>query len=186
MIQEVRPDILSVATNGPSHAASAPRPPSFHCGSPGLGNFATHFFDLLRLLSGSEAAWVSAGIDGRGTPNTRGHQFKDPGGFGMAVMRNGFRAFLDCSEDTGVQYLTVLAGEYGRVVIDELNASYVVRARPFGKPRECPLTQYPEPMEIVPFLAVPHDIPDLTARALANLMGGGTSACTVEDGIQAL
>jgi len=163
-----------------------PRHAYFHCGSTGLGNFGTHFFDLMRMVSGSEATWVMAGIDQTGTPNVRGSQFNDPAGFGVVIFKNGFRGFLDCSEDTGVQYLTIIAGEYGRIIIDELNAIWTVRARPIGKSRECPFTQYPERTEEIPFSVEPHDVSSLTANALRQLLGDGQISCTVEDGIKAL
>ncbi|MDA1001593.1 MAG: Gfo/Idh/MocA family oxidoreductase [bacterium] len=157
----------------------------FHSGSTGLGNFVVHVFDLMRQLSGSEAAWVSGTLDQTGTPNPRGAQFVDPAGFGMVMFRNGMRAFVDSGEDTGVQYLFVLAGTHGRLIIDELNASWELRLRT-EETRDAPLTRYGSDMALVPFDGGPHDIVELTRENIRELSGDGPLSCTVEDGMRSL
>ncbi|MEE9276161.1 MAG: hypothetical protein V3V62_12715, partial [bacterium] len=136
-------------------------------------------------LSGSEAAWAMGALDATGTSNPRGAQFEDPAGFGTLVFQNGLRAFVDSSEDMGVQYFIVLAGTYGRVEIDELNRTWRVRARP-PELRSAPLTRYGTPMETVPFDGDEFDIVSLTRECLRELAGDGPLSCTVEDGMRSL
>lgn len=159
---------------------------TFHSGSTGLGNFAVHAFDTMRMLLADEPDWVSASIDRTGTPNPRGAQFKDPAGYGVIHFKGGARGFVDTSEDTGIQYQYLLAGEYGRVLIDELNDLWEVRAR---KPedRALPFTRYGTDMPSVPFKnPVPFDIVDLTRRAIENLMSDRPVLSTGEDGLKSL
>jgi len=157
----------------------------FHSGSTGLGNFVIHAFDLMRYLTGAEPAWVSGGLDHTGTTNPRGAQFADPGGFGLVMFDNGCRGFVDSGEDTGVQYLFVLATTYARITIDELNGLWMVRARSVPD-RRAPLTRYGLPMAPVPFDAQPWDIVDLTRGALVELAGDGPISSTPDDGLRAL
>lgn len=158
----------------------------FNCGSTGLGNFTSHFFDTARMLSGSEADWVAGWLDRTGTVNPRGERFVDPAGYGFIHFRNGARFTADTSEETGVQYLFSIVGEYGRILIDELNNSWVIRARSAAD-RELAFTRYGAPMPIVPFVSEgDFDIVQLTARAQAELLAGGAISCTGEDGRKAL
>lgn len=157
----------------------------FQSGSTGLGNFVIHAFDLMRYLSGSEASWVIGRLDRTGTPNPRGVRFRDPAGYGMLEFKNGMRGFVDSSEDTGVQYLFVLAGVYGRMIIDELNGVWEIRARSQEK-RALPLTRYGEPMDPVPFSARPYEIVDMTRGGIRNLLSDEPLRCTVEDGVRSL
>lgn len=157
----------------------------FQCGSTGLGNFVIHAFDLMRFLSDSEAGWAIGMLDKTGTPNPRGLQFRDPAGYGMVVFRNGLRCFVDSSEDTGIPYLYVLAGTYGRIVIDELAGSWQVFTRP-PEMRAEKLTRYGTPLAPVPFGGGVYDIVELTHNGLVELVGDGPLSCTVEDGIRSL
>jgi len=157
----------------------------FQSGSTGLGNFVIHAFDLMRFLSGSEAAWVTGALDHTGTPNPRGEQFKDPAGFGIVVFQNGTRGFVDSSEDTGVQYLFIVTGTYGRIIIDELNGLWEMRARR-REFRSLPLTRYGETMEPVLFESAPYDIVQLTREGIRELAGERALSCTIVDGIKSL
>lgn len=157
----------------------------FQSGSTGLGNFVIHAFDLMRYLSGSEAAWIMGALDHTGTPNPRGEQFEDPAGFGMVVFENGMRGFVDSSEDTGVQYLFIIVGTYGRIVIDEMNGLWEMRARS-QELRSLPLTRYGETMEPVRFESGPYDIVQLTREGIRELSGDGGLSCTIEDGLKSL
>jgi predicted dehydrogenase len=158
----------------------------YQSGSTGLGNMGTVFFDTMRFYADSEAAWVLGFIDRTGTPRVRGPQFVDPGGYGLLQFQNGIRGFVDTSEDTGVRYVLHLVGAYGRVVIDELNNTWVVEARPQAE-RQQPLTLYVTPMEVVPFPVLePWDVVALTSRALANLVSGAPVASDGATGLRAL
>ncbi|HMA05263.1 MAG TPA: Gfo/Idh/MocA family oxidoreductase [Methanomicrobiales archaeon] len=159
---------------------------SFSMGSTGIGNFPLHFFDTARFLTGSEPGWAVGFLDSTGTPNPRGKQFIDPGGYGIFGFRNGARFFFDSSEDTGVQYLFEIVGSYGRILIDELNDVWQIRARPEAD-RTIPFTRYGTGMPLVPYQRdAPHDIVKLTAAAIAELAGGGPVSCTGDDGLRAL
>lgn len=158
----------------------------FSCGSTGLGNFVSHAFDLMRYVFEAEATEVVGWIDRRGTPNPRGAGFVDPGGYGIVGFAGGQRGFVDASEDTGVQYLFNFVGEYGRVVVDELNNVWTLRTRT-AETRELPFVRYPAETAAVPFEpSEPYDIVALTGRGLAELAGDGPLACTAADGLKAL
>lgn len=158
----------------------------YQSGSTGLGNMGTVFFDTMRFYAASEAAWVLGFIDRTGTPSVRGPQFVDPGGYGILQFHNGIRGFVDTSEDTGVRYVLHLVGAYGRVVIDELNNTWTIEARPEPE-RQKPLTLYIAPMEPIPFQVVePWDVVALTSRAFLNLVSGSPVACDGEIGLRAL
>lgn len=157
----------------------------FSCGSTGLGNFVGHFFDTMRYLSDSEPDWVIGCLDKTGTINPRGERFKDPAGYGIVQFKNGTRCFVDSSEDTGVQYSFQLVGTYGRIIIDELNNSWLIRARN-SELRKNPLTRYGLPMEIIPFESHEIDIVDLTSKAITELLSGDPVSCSGDDGIKSL
>ncbi len=158
----------------------------YQSGSTGLGNMGTVFFDTMRFYADSEVAWVVGFIDRTGTPSVRGTQFVDPAGYGLLQFQNGIRGFLDTSEDTGVRYLLHLVGVYGRVIVDELNNSWIVEARPEAE-RQKPLTLYVAPMERVPFdLDEAWDVVALTSQAQSTLVSGGPTTCDGEAGLKAL
>lgn len=155
---------------------------SVQCGSTGLGNMAGHFFDNMRFYADSEVEWVIGCIDPTGTPNPRGAQFVDPGGYGILYFKNGLRGFLDTSEDTGVPHVCHMAGTYGRVVIYELSDSWKIFSRS-QEDRNLPLTKYVTQLKEIPFtLETRFDIVDLTALGIAELLSGATISCTGEDG----
>lgn len=158
----------------------------FHCGSVGLANQGTHVFDKMRYLSGSEPQSVIGFIDQTGTPNVRGSQFEDPGGFGIVLFENGTRGFVDTSEDTGVPYVLQLVGTFGQAYVNELQNIWRLSARS-EEDRAAPLTRYVLPLEEIPFETKDHfDIVELTKRALTELLGDGPISCTGEDGMKAL
>lgn len=157
-----------------------------HSGSTGLGNVGSVFFDNMRFYADSEVDWVIGFIDQTGTPSPRGRQFIDPAGYGMVHFQNGVRAFLDTSEDTGVQYICELVGTHGRVVIDELSDEWRIRSRT-NEDRSKPLTLYVLPMPAVPFeLETRWDVVELTSKAQTALLSSETVACDGEQGFRAL
>lgn len=158
----------------------------FSCGSTGLGNFAIHFFDTARFLTDSDPSFVLGLLDKTATRNPRGEQFVDPGGYGIIHFKNGVRFFIDTSEDTGVQYSFQIVGTYGRVIIDELNGSWQIRARSDSNKKE-PLTRYGTDMRLVPFRnQEKFDIVTLTRRALAEMCSGGPISSSGADGLKSL
>jgi hypothetical protein len=85
-----------------------------------------------------------------------------------------------------VQYIFTFVGQYGRVVVDELNNSWAIRTRLAGT-RDLPFVRYPAGTEAVPFEpSEPYDIVTLTGRALAEVAGDGPIRCTATDGLRAL
>lgn len=157
----------------------------YHSGSTGLGNFVIHAFDTMRMLGGTDAAWVTGALDPTGTPNPRGADYVDPAGFGMVMFANGMRGLVDSGEDTGLQYLLVVATPHARIEIDELNTRWRVTMRT-EESRKTAFTRYGNPMEEVEFPQLRHDIVALTSRALVELAGDGPLSCTVEDGLKSL
>jgi len=158
----------------------------FHCGSTGLGNLGIHAFDNMRFYTDSEVEWVIGFTDKTGTPNPRGPQFVDPGGYGILHFQNGVRAFIDTSEDTGVRHILELVGRWGRVIIEEWGNSWKAFARSDAD-RKSPLTRYILPMEEIPFeLEAEFDIPGLTCLAIKELLEGGDISCDGEVAKRAL
>jgi predicted dehydrogenase len=158
----------------------------FSCGSTGIGNFAIHFFDTARYLTESEPDWAIGFLDTTGTPNPRGKSFVDPGGYAVIRFKNGVRFFIDTSEDTGVQYSFQIVGTYGRIIIDELNGSWEIRARNTEN-KTIPLTRYGTVMDPVPFTSEENfDIVRLTSRAMAELLSGSPISSTGDDGKKSL
>ena len=130
--------------------------------------------------------WAIGFTDKTGTPNPRGKQFADPGGYGIIEFSNGTRFFVDTSEDTGVQYSFQIVGAYGRIIIDELNDVWEIRARN-DETRQPALTRYGSDMPRVPFRSNgSFDIIDLTSRGLAELVSGKPLVCTASDGKKSL
>jgi len=158
----------------------------FNCGSTGLGNFAIHFFDTARYISGSEPEWAIGFLDPTGTPNPRGSCFSDPGGYGIIKFRNGVRFFVDTSEDTGVQYTFQIVGSRGRIIIDELNDSWLIRARSESD-KDVPFTRYGTDMPELSFRSAgKFDIVRLTSLAMQELLNGGPISSTGIDGLKSL
>ena len=159
---------------------------SFTCGSTGLGNFVSHAFDTMRYLFDAEPVSVTGWIDRTGTPNPRGASFADPGGLGIVLFDGGQRGFFDASEDTGVQYIFTLVGEYGRIVIDELNNQWTIRART-PDTRSAGFARYISAMCEVPFAPVErYDLVALTRRAITELAGNDPVSCAGTDGRRSL
>ena len=140
----------------------------------------------MRFYSRSEVSWVSGFLDETGTPNPRGAHYKDPGGWGMLMFKDGTRAFLDTCEDTGVPHVFEIVGTYGRVVIEEMNNHWQILARS-EEDRKLPLTRYPTPIHrIRTFEPLPWDVKEFTKSGLRELIFENKSSCTGIDGFKAL
>ena len=98
-------------------------------GAGGISALGTHFIDLSRYLLASEVSSVYGVSVDKNLPNPRGEQFEDPGGYAILNFENNTRMFFDMSDDLGIQPKIEILGEYGRIVIDELNNRIVIRAR---------------------------------------------------------
>ena len=155
-------------------------------GSVGLGNEGTHIVDKMRMCTKSEVDWVIGFLDETGTPNPRGAQYKDPGGWGMMMFKNGARAFIDTSEDTGVPPVLEIVGTYGRIIIEELNNNWKILARSEDD-RKIPLTKIPTPLRELPvFETLPWDVKEFTKLGLKELIFENKTSCSGADGCKAL
>jgi len=157
----------------------------FVCGGGLLACNGSHFFDLLRFISDSEAISATAYIDKRGSPNPRGREFNDPGAYGILRLKNGVRGFLDMYEDLGVQPRMEIVGSLGRVIIDEVNNSWSVESRE-EKDRTEPLGKYDLPVNRRPFPSRPLDVVDLLLKTVEEILDKGQISCTGIDGLAAL
>jgi len=99
------------------------------CGAGGLSATGTHFFDLCSLLFNEKINSVFAIPIDTKLPNPRGQEFEDPGGYVLLNFENEKRAYVDMSDDLGVQHIIEIIGEYGRIRIDEINKKISIRSR---------------------------------------------------------
>ena len=81
-----------------------------------LGNVGTHIIDALVMLTGQRVAAVSATLDLTGRPDCRGHQFRDPGGWGVMRLDGGPMVLVDAADAAGVPLSMVINGTGGRAV----------------------------------------------------------------------
>ncbi len=155
-------------------------------GSVGLGNEGTHIIDKMRFCLDADIAWVMGFVDQTGTPNPRGPQYKDPGGWGMMQFKDGTRAFIDTCEDTGVPPVLEIVGTYGRIIIEELNNHWAILARG-AEDRNLPLTKILTPLKAVPvFPTLPWDVKEFTKMGLQELIFHNKVSCSAEDGCHAI
>jgi len=155
-------------------------------GSVGLGNEGTHIIDKMRYLVDSEVAWVIGFLDQTGTPNPRGPQYKDPGGWGMMQFKDGTRAFIDTCEDTGVPSVWEIVGTNGRIIIEELNNNWTILTRS-EEDRKLPLTKILTPIRPVPvFSTLPWDVKEFTKMGLKELIFQDKVSCSADDGCRAI
>jgi predicted dehydrogenase len=155
------------------------------CGGGLLACNGSHFFDLMRFLSDSEANSAIGFIDKTGTPNPRGSQFTDPGAFGLVRFENGMRGFIDMYEDLGIPPRIELVGSLGRVIIDETKNSWILECRD-GKDRLEPLGKYDLPLVQQPIPSEPLDPVKLVENAIDEILNDRPIPCTGEDGLAAL
>ena len=98
-------------------------------GAGGLSALGTHFFDLCSLLFDEKVDSVFAIPIDKKLPNPRGKEFEDPGGYVILNFDNEKRAYIDMSDDLGVQHIIEIICEYGRIRIDEINKTINIRSR---------------------------------------------------------
>ena len=157
----------------------------FVCGGGLLACNGSHFFDLMRFISDSEATSVTAYVDKRGSPNPRGKEFNDPGAYGIVRFKNGMRGFLDMYEDLGVQPRIEIVGSLGRIIIDEINNSWSVESRE-EKDRTQPLGKYDLPVDRRSFPSHRLNVVDLLVKTVEEILGEGRISCTGMDGLASL
>jgi predicted dehydrogenase len=155
------------------------------CGGGQLACNGSHFFDLMRFLSGSEAVSAVGYVDNKGTPNPRGSQFTDPGAYGLVTFRNGMRGFVDMYEDLGIPPRIEIVGSIGRVTIDEVKNSWAIEARE-GKDREEKLGRYDLPLKPQTLITEPLDQQKLLEGTITEILRNGPLSCTGADGLASL
>lgn len=154
-------------------------------GARGLGCVGSHFFDLMRLFTKSEVHGAWGVIDQTGTPNRRGAQFFDPGGYGVFQFQNGSRGIIEMSEDFFLPPTLIIIGTKGRIEIDEHRNDWRIYrldgGGPSGKEISTKTTLTPIPFDP----GDPIDLVSATERALINIVTKKTMA-RGEDGLAAL
>jgi predicted dehydrogenase len=116
-------------------------------GAGGLSAIGTHFIDLCSFFFQSKMESVYAIPIDRKLKNPRGEEFEDPGGCVVLKFQDNKRAFLDLGDDLGIQPIIEILGEYGRVVIDDINDTILIYSRSkedFEKPKH--LYSLPNPI----------------------------------------
>ncbi len=155
-------------------------------GARGLGCVGSHYADLMRFLSGDEPRRVWGALDATGTPNRRGPQFTDPGGYGVFAFAGGMRGFLEMSEDFSLPPTVTILCEYGKVEIDPAlrrwDAYRYTGTGPLASKEVSGDARFiPVPLDITADI----DLVEATARAIEAIRTGAPMA-TGEDGRQAL
>ncbi len=155
------------------------------CGGGQLACNGSHFFDLMRFLSDSEPVSVLGYVDKKGTPNPRGPQFSDPGGYGLVRFSNAMRGFVDMYEDLGIPPRIEIVGSIGRVVIDETKNAWYVESRDASDRAES-LGKYDLPLKQRSLPSQPLDLQQLLTRAVLEILTDGSLSCSGPDGLAAL
>jgi len=89
-------------------------------GPGGLAMVGVHFIDLIAWLGQAPITWVIGHFDPISTPNRRGIEFHDPGGYLLLNLANGVRGYVDASDDLNQRdNFMIIRGETGRIEIDE-------------------------------------------------------------------
>ena len=107
----------------------------------GLAMNGSHYFELLRFISGENAETVCAWFDNDLVPNPRGANFEDRGGKVRAVTASGISMYLDISVKAGHGLQLILICKHGQIILDELTG-YVRSISRSEKNRNLPTTQY--------------------------------------------
>lgn len=158
----------------------------FTCGGGLFAGNGTHFMDLARFLSGSNAAMVVGAVDKSGKPNPRGAQFEDPGAVALYFFENGSRLVIDMCEDIGVTQRFEIVGTSGRVLFDEFDGRWEVYTRLGEDGRQPSEQDWWDPIRPYPFEPIVLDMVEMVAGGLRELMGDGEITCTGEDGLASL
>jgi predicted dehydrogenase len=157
---------------------------SFTLGGGQLACLGSHLFDLVRFLVRADPIRVLGFLDGSDTPNPRGAEFQDPGGYGIVWFSNGVRLFFDESEDFGTPAIMHVEGTVGRVVIDESRGEWTVLARR-GADRALPMTSHAS-LSPIPFSGEPIDMIATARQTMLDLLDDAPILCSGEDGLASL
>ncbi|MFQ5731444.1 MAG: Gfo/Idh/MocA family protein [Planctomycetaceae bacterium] len=81
-----------------------------------LGNVGTHLFDAVEMLTGRTIESVSGTLDPAGSPDCRGPEYRDPGGWGLLRLSGGLMVTVDGADRAQLPARIVLNGANGRAV----------------------------------------------------------------------
>jgi predicted dehydrogenase len=86
-----------------------------------LGNVGTHVFDALHLVMSERVVAVSGTLDRSGTPDCRGAEYRDPGGWGVVTFASGVHAHIEAAETLppGVGVDIRVVGSRGELVLGD-------------------------------------------------------------------
>tara|TARA_Y100001963_G_scaffold158481_1_gene258251 strand:- start:55 stop:1074 length:1020 start_codon:yes stop_codon:yes gene_type:complete len=157
---------------------------TFEMGGGQMASNGGHLFDLVRFLTGEEPKKVIGFIDKKGTPNPRGNQFSDPGGYGIVWFGDDIRVFFDMSEDYGTPMLFKMLGSFGHIIVDEKAREWRISTRS-DDDRNQPLTRRPNLIK-VPFEG--HgmmDMVDTCKKSIESLLNDEVK-CSGLDGYKSL
>lgn len=161
----VRDEVRNGAIGEVSHAM-------VHWATGRLGNVGTHIFDALRLLLGAEPEAVSGTLDPVLSPDCRGPEYRDPGGWGLVAFDNGVKAFVHAPQEAKHPLGVRIVGGLGQVTVQRSDALLELWAggtRTLTTPRAAPNSMELAVQDMVTCLA-----------------GRGQPASTGEDGLAAL
>jgi predicted dehydrogenase len=137
-----------------------------------LGTVGTHWFDLLRMLLGSEATAVSATLDPVVGPDCRGPDFHDPGGWGIVAFAGGLNAFVQAGYEAKLPFLVHVVGSDGQITARPDRA--VIESWSGSK------------RELSPPATSESSVDRAVDDIVQCLTNGTQPACTGEDGLAAL
>lgn len=141
-------------------------------GNLGMSMNGSHFFELLRYMTGQPPEEVSAWFSDEKVPNPRGPEFEDVGGQLRATVRSGQRLYMEIGTDQGHGILVVYAGPYGILVVDQVEGTMRWSVRVEGN-RGLPMARCGDEF-VSKSMAVPPGEPLQPAkRVIAELLSGG-------------
>jgi len=140
-------------------------------GNIGLAMNGTHYFELLRWMSGEDPASVSAWLGRSGGPNPRGPQFEDCAGSVRVTTAGGRRLYMEIGADQGHGIRVIYAGRNGVLVADELDGQVHWSVR-VSEHRGLSTSRYGMPAEDSTTKVAPADAVSPTCAVLEALIAG--------------
>lgn len=110
-------------------------------GNIGMAMNGSHYFEMLRYMTGEPVDSVTAWLSDPGGPNPRGSQYQDRAGSIRATTASGKRLYLEIGADQGQGIQVVYSGRYGQLVVNELAGTYYLMERQ-KENRSLPTTRY--------------------------------------------
>ncbi len=101
-----------IASGGLSNLTSA----TLQWGGGRLGNVGTHVIDALCMITSRKVTAVAGMLDLTGRPDVRGHQFHDPGAWGLLHMEGGLMATVDAPDMGKTPLMVRVNGALGYAV----------------------------------------------------------------------